>query len=45
MEYVLRIGPRRKARDYRKIWNVDKNESPLKTITRAQAETQVGSRP
>jgi ferrochelatase len=35
---ILRIRPRRKARDYRKIWNVDKNESPLKTITRAQAE-------
>jgi ferrochelatase len=35
---ILRIRPRRKARDYRKIWNTDKNESPLKTITRAQAE-------
>ncbi len=35
---ILRIRPRRKARDYRKIWNVEKNESPLKTITRAQAE-------
>ena len=30
--------PRRKARDYRKIWNTEKDESPLKTITRAQAE-------
>jgi len=35
---ILRIRPRRKARDYRKIWNAEKNESPLKTITRAQAE-------
>ena len=35
---ILRIRPRRKARDYRKIWNVEKNESPLKTITRAQSE-------
>jgi ferrochelatase len=35
---ILRIRPARKARDYRKIWNTEKNESPLKTITRAQAE-------
>jgi ferrochelatase len=35
---ILRTRPGRKARDYRKIWNNDKNESPLKTITRAQAE-------
>jgi ferrochelatase len=35
---ILRIRPRRKARDYLKIWNAEKNESPLKTITRAQAE-------
>src|SRR3977135_4651392 len=35
---ILRIRPGRKARDYQKIWNVEKNESPLKTITRAQAE-------
>src|SRR3984893_18297326 len=35
---ILRIRQRRKARDYRKIWNTDKNESPLKTITRAQSE-------
>jgi protoporphyrin/coproporphyrin ferrochelatase len=35
---ILRIRPRRKARDYRKIWNKEKNESPLKTITRSQAE-------
>ncbi|WP_298260353.1 ferrochelatase [Bradyrhizobium sp.] len=35
---ILRTRPGRKARDYRKIWNNEKNESPLKTITRAQAE-------
>jgi ferrochelatase len=35
---VLPIRSRRRARDYRKIWNHDKNESPLKTITRSQAE-------
>ena len=35
---ILPVRPRRKARDYRKIWNQEKNESPLKTITRAQAE-------
>src|ERR1700680_2058276 len=35
---ILRIRPRRKARDYRKIWNAEQNESPLKTITRAQSE-------
>src|ERR1700760_5047435 len=35
---ILNTRPRRKARDYQKIWNAEKNESPLKTITRAQAE-------
>jgi ferrochelatase len=35
---ILRIRPRLKARDYRKIWNNESNESPLKTITRAQAQ-------
>src|SRR4030088_690496 len=35
---ILRIRPGRKARDYQRIWNTEKNESPLKTITRAQAE-------
>src|SRR5262249_46288013 len=35
---ILRLRPRRKARDYQKIWNTERNESPLKTITRAQAE-------
>jgi ferrochelatase len=35
---ILRIRPGRKARDYRKIWNTENNESPLKTITRAQSD-------
>jgi ferrochelatase len=35
---ILRVRPRRKARDYAKIWNYQNNESPLKTITRSQAE-------
>jgi protoporphyrin/coproporphyrin ferrochelatase len=35
---ILRTRPATKARDYLKIWNVEKNESPLKTITRSQAE-------
>jgi ferrochelatase len=35
---ILRVRPARKARDYRKIWNTEKNESPLKTITRAQSD-------
>ena len=35
---ILNTRPRRKARDYLKIWNTEKNESPLKTITRAQSE-------
>jgi len=35
---ILPVRPRRKAHDYRKIWNQEKNESPLKTITRSQAE-------
>jgi ferrochelatase len=35
---VLPIRPRIKARDYRKIWNAEQNESPLKTFTRSQAE-------
>jgi ferrochelatase len=35
---ILRTRPRTKARDYRKIWNNETNESPIKTITHAQAE-------
>jgi protoporphyrin/coproporphyrin ferrochelatase len=35
---ILSIRPARKGRDYDKIWNRERNESPLKAITRAQAE-------
>ena len=35
---ILTTRPRRKGLDYEKIWNREQNESPLKTITRAQAE-------
>jgi protoporphyrin/coproporphyrin ferrochelatase len=35
---ILRRRPRSKALDYQKIWNSERDESPLKTITRAQAE-------
>ncbi|WP_022723058.1 ferrochelatase [Rhodopseudomonas sp. B29] len=40
---ILNTRPARKAKDYQKIWNNDKNESPLKTITRAQAEKLAAS--
>lgn len=35
---ILNVRPREKARDYQSIWNTERNESPLKTITRAQSE-------
>jgi len=35
---ILPFRPRIKARAYRKIWNTERDESPLKTITRSQAE-------
>jgi ferrochelatase len=35
---ILPLRPRRKGLDYEKNWNREKNESPLKTITRSQAE-------
>ena len=35
---ILSVRPRRKGRDYDKIWNRELDESPLLTITRAQAE-------
>jgi protoporphyrin/coproporphyrin ferrochelatase len=35
---ILSVRPARKGKDYEKIWNREKNESYLKTITRAQAE-------
>ena len=35
---ILTIRPARKGRDYDKIWNKERDESPLRTITRAQSE-------
>ena len=35
---ILTVRPGRKGRDYEKIWNKERNEGPLKTITRSQAE-------
>src|SRR5882724_5912263 len=35
---ILSIRPRRKGRDYDKIWNKERDESPLRTITRSQGE-------
>jgi ferrochelatase len=35
---ILTVRPGRKGRDYDKIWNRERNESPLKTVTRSQAE-------
>jgi ferrochelatase len=35
---ILTTRPGRKGKDYATIWNNEKNEGPLKTITREQAE-------
>jgi ferrochelatase len=35
---ILTVRPGRKGRDYDKIWNKERNESFLKTITRSQAD-------
>ena len=35
---ILTVRPGRKGRDYQTIWNNEKNESPIKTISRNQAE-------
>jgi ferrochelatase len=35
---ILTVRPRRRGRDYASIWNRERDESPLKTITRSQAE-------
>ena len=45
---ILTIRPGRKGRDYASIWNNERNEGPLKTITRDQAEglsTRLASNP
>jgi protoporphyrin/coproporphyrin ferrochelatase len=35
---ILPLRPRRRGLDYEKIWNWERNESPLKTVTRSQAD-------
>lgn len=35
---ILTTRPGRKGRDYASIWNTERDESPLRTITRSQAE-------
>ena len=35
---ILTVRPGRKGKDYQTIWNEARNEGPLKTITRSQAE-------
>ncbi len=35
---ILTVRPAKKGKDYATIWNNEKNEGPLKTITRSQAE-------
>ena len=35
---ILSKRPRSKGKDYDTIWNKELNESPLKTVTRSQAE-------
>jgi len=42
---ILTVRPGRKGRDYDKIWNKERNESFLKTITRAQSEKLAASFP
>ncbi len=45
---ILTVRPGPKGRDYDTIWNKERNEGPLKTITRSQAEklaTAFGDQP
>ncbi len=35
---ILTIRPSKKGKDYASIWNNERNEGPLKTITRSQSE-------
>lgn len=39
---ILTTRPSRKGRDYQKIWNLELDEGPLKTITRSQSEKLAG---
>jgi ferrochelatase len=38
---ILSVRPGRKGKDYEKIWNRARNESPLMTVTRAQSDKLV----
>ena len=38
LQFILLTRPRAKGRDYEAIWNKERNEGPLKTITRSQSE-------
>jgi ferrochelatase len=40
---ILTVRPGRKGKDYDKIWNKEKNESFLKTITRSQSDQLAAS--
>jgi len=40
---ILTVRPGRKGKDYDKIWNKEKNESFLKTITRSQSDKLAAS--
>ncbi|HEX5210856.1 MAG TPA: ferrochelatase [Pseudolabrys sp.] len=40
---ILTVRPGRKGKDYDKIWNKEKNESYLKTITRSQSDKLAAS--
>ena len=40
---ILTVRPGRKGKDYDIIWNKERDEGPLKTITRAQAEKLAAS--
>jgi protoporphyrin/coproporphyrin ferrochelatase len=42
---ILPLRPGRKGLDYQKIWNRERDESPLKTITRSQAEKLAAALP
>ncbi|HEY3623537.1 MAG TPA: ferrochelatase, partial [Roseiarcus sp.] len=38
LQVILLRRPRAKGRDYEAIWNKERDEGPLKTITRSQSE-------
>lgn len=40
---ILTTRPSRKGKDYATIWNIERDEGPLKTITRSQAEKLAGA--